>query len=107
MTQQSQAKFPQLDSSLAIPTIQQGDDPIDYINIAMAFLSAVASRFPSLNNQLITSSNLRNQPTNQDGRVTIQQKLMLVEAQEAGQILDEWKLAFIADPGIAETSVAQ
>ncbi|GJV15011.1 hypothetical protein Tco_1360334 [Tanacetum coccineum] len=30
------------------------------------------------------------------------EKLMLVEAQEAGQILDEEKLAFIADPRIAE-----
>ncbi|GKB22470.1 hypothetical protein Tco_0861871 [Tanacetum coccineum] len=30
------------------------------------------------------------------------EKLMLAEAQEAGQILDEEQLAFIADPGIAE-----
>ncbi|GJX40358.1 hypothetical protein Tco_0255348 [Tanacetum coccineum] len=30
--------------SLAVPTFQQGEDPIDYINKAMAFLSAVASR---------------------------------------------------------------
>ncbi|GKB27975.1 hypothetical protein Tco_0867376, partial [Tanacetum coccineum] len=30
------------------------------------------------------------------------EKLMLVEAQEAGQILDEEQLAFIADPGIKE-----
>nr|GEY66592.1 integrase, catalytic region, zinc finger, CCHC-type, peptidase aspartic, catalytic [Tanacetum cinerariifolium] len=35
------------------------------------------------------------------------EKLMLVEAQEAGQILDEEKLAFIANLGIAKTSVAQ
>ncbi|GJW58570.1 hypothetical protein Tco_0105301 [Tanacetum coccineum] len=34
------------------------------------------------------------------------EKLMLVEAQEAGQILDEEQLAFIADPGIAEAPVA-
>ncbi|GJU65234.1 hypothetical protein Tco_1247069 [Tanacetum coccineum] len=35
------------------------------------------------------------------------EKLMLVEAQEAGQILDEEQLAFIADHGIAEVQVAQ
>ncbi|GJT33581.1 hypothetical protein Tco_0924000 [Tanacetum coccineum] len=35
------------------------------------------------------------------------EKLMLVEAQEAGQILDEEKLAFIADLGIEEALVAQ
>nr|GFC39083.1 hypothetical protein [Tanacetum cinerariifolium] len=34
-------------------------------------------------------------------------KLMLVKAQEAGQILDEDQLAFIADAGITEVQVAQ
>ncbi|GKC85564.1 hypothetical protein Tco_1141281, partial [Tanacetum coccineum] len=83
---------------------------------------------------LITSSNLRNQATIQDGKVIVQQvqgrqsqsfagtgnigftttsrgnyatprnaawfkkKLMLAEAQEAGQVLDEEQLAFLADP---------
>ncbi|GJS51791.1 retrovirus-related pol polyprotein from transposon TNT 1-94 [Tanacetum coccineum] len=169
VTQQSQAEFPQLDSSLAVPMFQQGEDPIECINKAMAFLSAVASRFPPSNNQLRTSSNPRNQATIQDGRVTVQQvqgrqtqsyagtrnrgiattskrnfaagqprvvkcyncqgeghmarqctqpkrprnaawfkeKLMLAEAQEAGQILDEEQLAFLADPGISEAPVAQ
>ncbi|GJX96725.1 hypothetical protein Tco_0352523 [Tanacetum coccineum] len=50
-----------------------GEDPIECINKAMAFLSAVASRFPPSNNQLRTSSNPRNQATIQDGRVTVQQ----------------------------------
>ncbi|GKC31259.1 hypothetical protein Tco_1038553, partial [Tanacetum coccineum] len=49
------------------------EDLIDCINKAMAFLSAVASRFLSSNNQLRTSSNPRNQATIQDGRVTVQQ----------------------------------
>ncbi|GKD45890.1 hypothetical protein Tco_1270535, partial [Tanacetum coccineum] len=31
----------------------------------------------------------------------------LAEAQEAGQILDEEQLAFLADPGISEASVSQ
>ncbi|GJU65233.1 hypothetical protein Tco_1247068 [Tanacetum coccineum] len=60
VTQQSQAEFPQLDFSLAVPTFQQGEDPIDCINKAMEFLSIVASRFPPLNNQLRISSNPRN-----------------------------------------------
>nr|GEU57849.1 retrovirus-related Pol polyprotein from transposon TNT 1-94 [Tanacetum cinerariifolium] len=51
----------------------QGEDPIDFINKAMAFLFAVALRFPSSNNQLKTSSNPRNQETIQDVRVTVQQ----------------------------------
>ncbi|GJU90315.1 integrase, catalytic region, zinc finger, CCHC-type containing protein [Tanacetum coccineum] len=44
LTQQSQAEFPQLDYGLAVPTFQQGEDPIDCINKAMAFLSAMESR---------------------------------------------------------------
>ncbi|GJS07760.1 hypothetical protein Tco_0364556 [Tanacetum coccineum] len=90
------------------PLALQEEDPIDCINKEMAFLSAVASWLQPLNNQLRTSSNPRNHATIQDGRVAVQQeKLMLAEAQEAGQILDEKKLAFIADPGIAEVQVAQ
>ncbi|GKD03411.1 hypothetical protein Tco_1178385 [Tanacetum coccineum] len=67
-------EFPQLDSGIAVPMFTQGDDPIACLNKAMAFLSAVvALRFCSTNNQLITSSNLRNEATIQDGRVTLQQ----------------------------------
>nr|GFA98633.1 hypothetical protein [Tanacetum cinerariifolium] len=58
---------------LTVPTFQQGEDPIKCINKEMAFLSAVASRFPPLNNQLRTFPNPRNQATTQDGRVTVQQ----------------------------------
>ncbi|GKA08390.1 hypothetical protein Tco_0687721 [Tanacetum coccineum] len=93
----------------------------------------------TINNQLRTLSNPRNQATIQDGRVTVQQvqgrqtqsyvgqghmarqctqpkrprnaawfkeKLMLAEAQEVGQILEEEQLAFLADPGISEAPVA-
>ncbi|GJQ92769.1 hypothetical protein Tco_0003908 [Tanacetum coccineum] len=111
---------PLVDSGFAVPAFSPGDDPIACLNKAMAFLTAVASlRFPSTNNQLRTSSNPRNHATIQDGRVTVQQvqerqgqsysgtrnaawykdKVMLAEAQEAGQILDEEQLAFLADSG--------
>ncbi|GKA59064.1 integrase, catalytic region, zinc finger, CCHC-type containing protein [Tanacetum coccineum] len=62
-----------MDSGLAVPMFQQGEDPIECINKAMAFLSAIALRFPPSNNQLRTSSNPRNQVTIQDGRVIVQQ----------------------------------
>ncbi|GKB89091.1 hypothetical protein Tco_0961363 [Tanacetum coccineum] len=55
------------------PVALQGEDPIKCINKAMTFLSAVASRFPPSNNQLITTSNPRNQAAIQDGRVIVQQ----------------------------------
>ncbi|GKB07267.1 hypothetical protein Tco_0835551 [Tanacetum coccineum] len=44
VTLQSQAEFPQLDYVLVVPTFQQGEDLIDCINKAMAFLSLVALR---------------------------------------------------------------
>ncbi|GKD78983.1 hypothetical protein Tco_1341604, partial [Tanacetum coccineum] len=52
---------------LVVPTFQQGEDPIEFINKAMTFMYSVASRFPPSNNQLRTSSNPRNQETIQDG----------------------------------------
>ncbi|GJU67104.1 retrovirus-related pol polyprotein from transposon TNT 1-94 [Tanacetum coccineum] len=59
---------------LAVLVFLLRDDPIACLNITMVFMSTiVASRFPSTNNQLKTSSNPRNQATIQDGRVTVQQ----------------------------------
>ncbi|GJW23032.1 retrovirus-related pol polyprotein from transposon TNT 1-94 [Tanacetum coccineum] len=67
-------ELPFVDSGFAVPVFSLGDDPIACLNKAMAFLIVVASsRFPSANNQLITSSNPGNQATIQDGRVTVQQ----------------------------------
>nr|GEY21299.1 hypothetical protein [Tanacetum cinerariifolium] len=116
--------------------ILQGDDPIACLNKAMAFITAVASlRFPSTNNQLKTSSNPGNHDTIQDGRVRVvkcynyqgeghmawqctqpkrprnatwyKDKAILAEAQEAGQILDEEQLAFLADQGVPDGQAVQ
>ncbi|GJV78592.1 hypothetical protein Tco_1514462, partial [Tanacetum coccineum] len=104
---------PFVDSGFAIHVFSPGDDPIACLNKVMAFLTAVVSlrfsflRFPTTNNQLRTSSNPRNQATIQDNRpkrprnaAWYKEKAMLAEAQEAGQILDEEQLVFLADPGI-------
>ncbi|GJW16662.1 hypothetical protein Tco_0024098 [Tanacetum coccineum] len=62
------------DTCFAVHVFSPRDDLISCLNKAMAFLMAVASsRFPTTNNQLRTSSNLRNQATIQDGRFTMQQ----------------------------------
>ncbi|GJY33600.1 retrovirus-related pol polyprotein from transposon TNT 1-94 [Tanacetum coccineum] len=53
---------------LAVPIFLLGDDPISCMNKAMAFFSAVFTpRYPSTNNQLRSSSNMRNQANYQDG----------------------------------------
>nr|GEU33015.1 retrovirus-related Pol polyprotein from transposon 17.6 [Tanacetum cinerariifolium] len=70
---QQQAKFPQLDSGLSVQVFKKGDDPIDAINHMMSFLSAVVmSCYLTTNNQLRNSSNLRQQATINDGRITLQ-----------------------------------
>nr|GEX03781.1 putative ribonuclease H-like domain-containing protein [Tanacetum cinerariifolium] len=70
---QQQSDFSQPDTRLVVPVFQKGDDPIDAINHMMSFLTAVVtSWYPPTNNQLRTSSNLRQQATINNGRVTIQ-----------------------------------
>ncbi|GJR63010.1 putative reverse transcriptase domain-containing protein [Tanacetum coccineum] len=125
VTQQPQAEFPQLDSGLAVPTFQQGEDPIDYINKVMAFLSTVASRgitttsrgnYAASQPRVVKCYNCQGeghmarqctQPKRPRSVAWFKEKLMLAEAQEAGQILDEEQLAFLADLGIEEALVAQ
>nr|GEY47611.1 hypothetical protein [Tanacetum cinerariifolium] len=68
-----QSDFSQPDTGLVVPVIQKGDDPIDAINHMMSFLTAVVtSRYPPTYNQLINSSNPRQQATINNGRVTVQ-----------------------------------
>nr|GFB23100.1 hypothetical protein [Tanacetum cinerariifolium] len=128
-------------SGLAVPTFLPSDDPIACINKAMAFLSSVLTPcYPSTNNQLISSSNSRNQAIVQDGSrgntscqakvintcqgeghmarqctqqkrrrdaTWLNEKVLLVQAQSEGKELDEEKLAFLVDPGVADSQVAQ
>ncbi|GJV17452.1 hypothetical protein Tco_1362775 [Tanacetum coccineum] len=114
------AEFPQIDFGLAVFVFNQGDDPIDAINKMMPFMSTVvSSRFPSTNNQLRNSSNPRQQATIHDGRVTcpkpkrkmdatwFRYKVLLVEAQGSGKVLNEEELAFLADPRVVEGRVTQ
>ncbi|GJU09462.1 putative reverse transcriptase domain-containing protein, partial [Tanacetum coccineum] len=67
---QLMTESPFVDSGFVVPVFSPGDDPITCLNKSMAIAS---SRFPTTNNQLRTSYNLRNQATIQDGRVTVQQ----------------------------------
>ncbi|GJV16302.1 hypothetical protein Tco_1361625 [Tanacetum coccineum] len=121
-------------TGLAVPTFFPSDDLIACMNKAMTFLSAVFTpRYPSTNNQLRSFSNLRNQATVQDGRVTVQQVQgrqgqSVVSSGSQGnalglrgntlshakvikcyncQELDEEQLAFLADFRVANGQVAQ
>nr|GEZ68714.1 hypothetical protein [Tanacetum cinerariifolium] len=98
----------------------QGDDPIDCINKALAFMSDVASRGNATNlrgtnvagqPQVMKCYNCQGerhiarqctQPKRPRNAAWFNEKLMLAEAQEAGQILDKEQLAFLADSGMDE-----
>ncbi|GJU04309.1 hypothetical protein Tco_1114647 [Tanacetum coccineum] len=86
---------PLVDLSFAVLVFSPGDDPITYLNKAMAFLTVVAS-----SRQCTQLKRPRNVAWYKD-------KAMLAEAQEAGQILDEEQLTFLADPGVPDGQVVQ
>ncbi|GKD63745.1 hypothetical protein Tco_1305853, partial [Tanacetum coccineum] len=107
-------------SGLADPVFNKGDDPIATINKMISFLSTVVSScFPSTNNQLRNSSNLRQHAIINDGRVNVQPYQgrtnsyatgtfgSRVNTTGMGKVLSEEELEFIADPGIPELPVTQ
>ncbi|GJY07350.1 hypothetical protein Tco_0374404 [Tanacetum coccineum] len=117
VTQQQQPEFPQLDSGLTVPVFKQGNDSIDAINHMMSFLSVVVtSRYPTTNDKLRNSGDefllLRVPlgPTLEEQKRDdswFKDKVLLVQAQENGQILHEEELAFLADPRIAKGQATQ
>ncbi|GJT58968.1 retrovirus-related pol polyprotein from transposon TNT 1-94 [Tanacetum coccineum] len=117
---QPMTEFPQLDSGLVVPIFTQGDDPISYLNKAMAFLSAVAASSSGGNNarrqaRVVKCYNCQGeghmarqytQPKRPRNAAWFKEKAMLAEAQELGQILDEEQLAFLADQGLPDDQAA-
>ncbi|GJU83318.1 hypothetical protein Tco_1285683 [Tanacetum coccineum] len=89
---QPMAESPFGDSGFAVLVFSPGDDSIACLNKAMAFLMAAASS----RRELLDATTAK-RPRN---TAWYKEKAMLVEAQEAGQILDEEQLVFLADPGI-------
>nr|GEU78257.1 hypothetical protein [Tanacetum cinerariifolium] len=83
-----QYEFSSPDTGLVVPVFQKGDDPINAINHMMSFLTSVVT------------SRKRDEQWFKD-------KVLLIQAQANGQVLEEEELEFLADPGIAETSSTQ
>ncbi|GKB39391.1 putative ribonuclease H-like domain-containing protein [Tanacetum coccineum] len=113
---------------LVVPVFNQGDNPIACLNKAMAFLTAIASSRYKGNatnsggnntggqarvvkcyncqgeGHMARQCTLSKRPRN---ATWYKEKVMLAEAQESKQILDEEQLAFLTDPGIPDSQVAQ
>ncbi|GKE23598.1 hypothetical protein Tco_1435110 [Tanacetum coccineum] len=94
---------PFVDSSFAVPLFSPGDDLIACLNKAMAFLTAVASSSTGYKSNATSS-----RENNASGQAKVVKCYNYqAEAQEAGQILDEEQLTFLADLGVLDGQVVQ
>nr|GEV71994.1 putative ribonuclease H-like domain-containing protein [Tanacetum cinerariifolium] len=82
------------ETGLVVPVFQKGDDPIDAINHMMSFLMAVGTSRPYASGYDEASGKQR----------VIMCYNCKVQAQANGQVMQEEKLEFLVDPGMAETS---
>nr|GEW58727.1 hypothetical protein [Tanacetum cinerariifolium] len=131
-TVQQQIKFSPPDTGLVVLVFQKGDDPIDAINHMMSFLTAIG-RYNSMtvgSSRPYTSGSSRTlgkqrvivcynckgeghmskqctKPKRKRDTEWFKDKVLLVQAQANGQLLQEAELEFLANPGIAETSSTQ
>nr|GEV68669.1 hypothetical protein [Tanacetum cinerariifolium] len=95
-------EFSSPETGLVVLVFQKGDDPIDAINHMMSFLtSVVASRGGTSRKQRCTKPKMKRDVE------WFKDKVLLVQAQANGHVLQEEELDFLADPGTAESSSNQ
>ncbi|GJV22283.1 hypothetical protein Tco_1371303 [Tanacetum coccineum] len=104
---QPMTESPLVDLSFAVHVFSPGDDPIACLNKAMAFLTVgrQGQSYSGTGYKSNATSSRETMQVNRQGLLnatTVKDKAMLAEAQEAGKILDEEKLTFIADPGVPD-----
>nr|GFB56875.1 hypothetical protein [Tanacetum cinerariifolium] len=126
---QQSSEYSPPEAGLVVPVFQKGDDPIDAINHMMSFLTSVnfvtaGSSRPFTSGQggaqgkqrVITCYNLKGEghmskqcikPKRKRDAECFKDKVLLVEAQANGQVLQEEELEFLADPGTPESSSNQ
>nr|GEY32234.1 hypothetical protein [Tanacetum cinerariifolium] len=105
-----QSEFFPPDIGLVVLVFQKGNDPIDAINHMMSFLTSVVT---SRKQRVIVCYNCKGEghlskqcikPKKKRDEQWFKDKVLLVQAQANGQVLQEEELEFLADPRIAETS---
>nr|GEW92267.1 hypothetical protein [Tanacetum cinerariifolium] len=123
MVQQSSEYSPP-ETGLVVLVFQKEDDPIDEINHMMSFLIAVVTSRPFTSGSggapgkqmEIVCYNCKGEghmskqctkPKRKRDAEWFKDKVLLVQAQANGQILQEEELEFLADPGTAESSSNQ
>nr|GFA77189.1 hypothetical protein [Tanacetum cinerariifolium] len=92
------------------PSFSKRDDPIDAINHMMSFLTSVVTSRVTIQpiqgrQNHMSAGSLRPFASGSGGTSGRQRdKVLLVQAQANGQVLQEEELDFLADPGMAESS---
>nr|GFB30108.1 hypothetical protein [Tanacetum cinerariifolium] len=111
-------------TGLVVLVFQKGDDPIDAINHMMSFLTSVVTSRPFASGSGGTSGMQRaivcynckskghmakqcTKPKRKHDAEWFKDKVLLVQAQANGQVLQEEELDFLVDPGMAESSTNQ
>nr|GEW59683.1 hypothetical protein [Tanacetum cinerariifolium] len=111
-----QSEFSSTETGLVVPVFQKGDDPIDAINHMISFLTSVITSRVTIQpirgrQNSMTAGSSRAYTSGSSGNSGKQRVIVCYnckgEAQANGQVLQEEKLEFLADPGIAETSSTQ
>ncbi|GJS49924.1 hypothetical protein Tco_0600045 [Tanacetum coccineum] len=98
------AEFPQIDSGLTVLVFKQGDDLIDAINKMMSFVSTVGRQ------SSFAAGHMARQcpkPKRKRDATWLKYKVLLVEAQGSGKVLNDEELEFLADLGVIEGPVTQ
>nr|GEX93830.1 integrase, catalytic region, zinc finger, CCHC-type, peptidase aspartic, catalytic [Tanacetum cinerariifolium] len=112
------------EAGLVVPVFQKGDDPIDTINHMTSFLTAVVTSRPFTSGprgapgkqMVIVCYNCKGEghmskqctkPKRKRDAEWFKDKVLLVQAQANGQVLQEEELEFLADPGTTESSSNQ
>ncbi|GJX18893.1 hypothetical protein Tco_0221570 [Tanacetum coccineum] len=103
-----------IDFGIAVPVFKQGDDPIDAINKMMSFLAHILRKNEGIiqvtkgcegfNCQGEVMARHCPKPKRKRDATWFRDKVLLVEAQGSGKVLNEEELEFLADPGVAKRS---
>nr|GEX58892.1 hypothetical protein [Tanacetum cinerariifolium] len=111
------SEFSSPETGLVVSIFQKGDDPIEAINHMMSFLTSVvtSSKQQSMMEGLLSNQfkggriicHLCTKPKRKCDAEWFKDKVLLVQAQDNGQVLQEEELDFIVDPGMAESSTNQ
>nr|GFC07229.1 hypothetical protein [Tanacetum cinerariifolium] len=112
------SEFSSPETGLVVPVFQKEDDPIEAINHMMSFLTSVVacSGGTSGKQRVIVCYNCKGEghmskqctkPKRKRDAEWFKDKVLLIQAQANGHVLQEEELNFLVDPGMTESSSNQ